>query len=222
MNENVKSGIYTYNDIDTTFNFRTSLSAYDKVKFVNSVTNLLVGDNYNYVIKNIVFAFYIIDIFTDIDTTDITDSSDVVNAIEDFVYNTNIVDIVMENAEAGLIDDLRKAVDINIEYRTGIHLNPISDSISSLLNTIEKKFDEIDINSLMGFAQSISGISGELTADKMLDAFAKTDIYKKNWSASDSDDDKNVKKSKKSKVDKSGFEVVDDIITATHLSTASE
>ena len=76
---------------------------------------------------------------------------------------------------------------MNIEYKTGIHINPISSSLSSLLDTIEQKVDGIDLEEMMGIAGSIASISDELTADKLLDAYAKTDIFKKNWENAESD-----------------------------------
>lgn len=181
MNNDVKTGVYTYNGEDIAFSFRTSLSAYDRIKFVNSVTNLIVGDNYNYAIKDLVFDFYIIDAFTDVDTSVVFDAPDAISAMEEFIESTNIVDIVIANALPGIIENLDKCVALNIEYKTGIHPNLISDSISSLLNTIERKVDEIDIGDMMELAKSMSGIAGELTPEKMLDAYAKTDIFKKNW-----------------------------------------
>ena len=39
----------------------------------------------------------------------------------------------------------------------------------------------------MDLAQSMSGISDELTADKLLDAYAKTNIFKEHWNNNVSD-----------------------------------
>lgn len=182
MNENMMTGVYTIDDEDVQFVFLTSLSAYKKAQFVASVSDILVGDNYNYVIKDIAFDFCVIAIFTDIDTSDVQEAADGITAMEEFVNKFKaVIDIVKTNVKNGVMDELEKAIELNIEYRTGIHINPISSSLSSLLDTIERKFDGIDVESLMNVAESMAGISGELTAEKMLDAYAKTDIFKKNW-----------------------------------------
>lgn len=182
MNENMMTGVYTINDEDVQFVFLTSLSAYKKAQFVASVSDILVGDNYNYVIRDIAFDFCIIAIFTDIDTSDVQEAADGITAMEEFVNKFKaVIDIVKTNVENGVMDELEKAIELNIEYRTGIHINPISSSLSNLLDTIERKFDGIDVENLMNVAESMAGISGELTAEKMLDAYAKTDIFKKNW-----------------------------------------
>ena len=182
MNIEVKTGVYTRDGEDVSFNFYTSLSASDKVRFVDSVVSTIVTDDrYNYVIKDMIFDYLIVNYFTDVDTSEISESQNNIDAIEDFLNETNIVDIVKMNISADVIDELEKAVELNIEYKTGIHINPISSSLSNLLGTIERKVDRIDFEEMMGVAEAMSGISGELTADKILDAYAKTDIFKKNW-----------------------------------------
>lgn len=179
-----KNAIYQRGDEDFTFDFYTSLTARDKMNFVNFVTDSLIDDNYNYVLKDMIFDFGIIYIFTNVDVSYILsdECDDVVTAIEKFIVETNIVDIVVANAEVGVIDELRKAVDLNIEYKTGIHKNPISESLAGLLNTIERKVDgfNFDVDNTMEMIDMLSGISGELTMDKMLDAYAKSDMYRSN------------------------------------------
>lgn len=182
MNIEIKAGVYTRNGEDVPFNFYTSLSAYNKVRFVDSVVSAIVTDDgYNYVIKDMLFDFWVVNFFTDVDVSKIAEAENNIDAIEDFFDENNIVDIVKINIVPGIIDELEKAVEFNIEYKTGIHINPVSSSLSSLLDTIERKVENIDLDSMMDIAEVMSGISGELTADKMLDAYAKTDIFKKNW-----------------------------------------
>lgn len=194
MNNEIKTGVYTIDDNDTPFAFYTSLNAYRKYQFVVSVSNILVGDNYNYVIRDLAFDFCIVAIFTDIDTTDVQDADDGITAMEEFVDKFKpVIDIVKANVEDGVFDELHTAIDLNVEYRTGIHVNPISSSIASFIDTIERKVDGIDLDNMMDLAQSMAGIADELTADKLLDAYAKTNIFKEHWgnnNKNDSADDK--------------------------------
>lgn len=178
MKVNVKMSTYTHNGEEKSFNFYTSLRAMNKLKFVNIVTDLVIGDNYNSVIRDMMFDFAIVEVFTDIDTSAIHSSSNSIEMIEDLLDETNIVDIVKANAEYGLIEELNKAVDDNIEYRTGVRKNPIAESLSHLLNTIEQKMSGIDTESMMQFAEIISSMSGELTTDKMLEAYSKSNMFK--------------------------------------------
>lgn len=181
MNRIVKTGVYTRNGEDHDFNFYTSLSAIDKIKFVNVVTSTLVGDNYYSFIKDMIFDIAIVHIFTDVDVSDIMLSNNAINEIENYLNETNIVEIVKVNVDFGVIEELNKGVDDNIEYRTGIHKNPIAESLSHLLNTIDKKVSGVDTDKMMEMAQVISNMSGELTPDKMLEAYSKSDLFKQNY-----------------------------------------
>lgn len=189
---NMKIGSYV--DIDgneVNFNFVTSLNSYRKLLFVNSLSDALVDDNYNYVIYNLMFDYYIARLFTDVDFSYIDEinnkenaAEELMDAIEKIVNGTTIVDIVKLNADDGVIEELEKAVALNIEYRTGIHINPITESLSSLLNTVERKVADIDLDSMMESAQALSSISSELTPEKMLEAYANTDMFKNRYKES--------------------------------------
>lgn len=185
MKMNTMNGVYTYNGEEHPFNFYTFLNAYNKMLFVNSVTDLLVSDSYNSVIRDLAFDYNIISVFTDVDVSKVANinntTQETLNLMEELVYETNIVEIVKNNVIVGLIDELSDAVDDNIRYRTGIHKNPIEESLSHLLNTLESKVAGIDTDNMMKMAQVISNMSGELTADKMLEAYSKSDIFKEKY-----------------------------------------
>lgn len=185
MKMNTMNGVYTYNGEEHSFNFYIFLNAYNKMLFVNNVTDLLVGDSYNSVIRDLAFDYNIISVFTDVDVSKVVDTNnttqETLSLMEELVYETNIVEIVKNNVIVGLIDELNEAVDDNIRYRTGIHKNPIVESLSHLLNTLENKVAGIDTDNMMKMAQVISNMSGELTADKMLEAYSKSDIFKEKY-----------------------------------------
>lgn len=225
MNNEIKTGVYTFDGEDTPFAFYTSLNAYRKAQFVNSVSDIIVSDNYNYVIRDLAFDFCIVAIFTDIDTSDVSDADDGITAMEEFVEKFKpVVDIVKANAEDGVLDELHTAIDLNIEYRTGIHINPISSSLANLLDTIERKVNDIDLDSMMDLAQSMANISGELTPEKMLDAYAKTNIFKEHWGDSEKDDaaDDSAVDDKFSVIDGGDDVAADADVTTSPLSHATE
>lgn len=190
MKNEVKTGVYTIDGNDNPFVFYTSLNAYRKSQFVVSVSNILVGDNYNYVLRDLAFDFCIVAIFTDIDTNDVQDADDGITAMEEFVDKFKpVIDIVNANVEDGVFDELHTAIDLNVEYRTGIHINPISSSLAKLLGTLNNKFSGFDLDKMMEIAEPMSKIAGELTPEKMLDAYAKTNIFKEHWGNSEKNDD---------------------------------
>jgi uncharacterized protein YjgD (DUF1641 family) len=179
------NGIFTYNNKDYEFNFATDISAINKLTFVDYVVGSVVnGEDYNSIVKDLIFDFSIIEVFTNIDTSFINMMDEEGNAIhpmilvEHFLSNTNVVDIVKANMKIGLLEELNRAVDKSIEYRTGIHTNPLNDALTSLINTLEKKVNEIDLSSAMEMANMLSGITDDFTLDKIVDAYINSSANK--------------------------------------------
>lgn len=179
--KNPKIGAYTHNDETYNFNFATSLSVANKARFVNSVVSLVVNDeDYNSVIRDVIFDFYIIDIMTDVNIKELKQSPDFLDDVEQFLEETNIVEIVKANVFPTLFEELNKAIDLSIRYRTGIHPSPLSDSLSSLVSTLEKKIKEVDLNSMASMAQKFASMTGELTPESVVNAYMNSDVHKKN------------------------------------------
>ena len=187
--KNIKTGTYINytNDESCNFNFATDLSAYRKMMFVNYVTNSLIDeDRYDSIVRDLIFDFGLISIMTDINTSfinQIDDEGNPINPIifiEQFLEDTNVVDVVKANMEIGLLDELNDAVDKSIEYKTGIHPSPIADSLASLLSTLEKKINEVDLDSMMGMAQKFANMTSELTPESVVNAYINSDVHKAN------------------------------------------
>lgn len=180
-------GTFTYKDEDYEFSFKTSLSAYEKMLFVKTVVSNLVDDNgYDSVIRNLIFDFTIVDLFTNIDTSFINmkDDNDVdvhpIIVAEHFLTESNAVDVVKANMEDGLLDELNHAVDLDIQYLTGIHPNMLNEALASLISTIEKKVNDVDLDSLMDMAQKFSGMTEDFTMDNLVNAYMNSDVHKNN------------------------------------------
>ena len=185
--KNIKMRTYFHNDKAYNFNFATDLSAYRKMMFINYVVNSLVDDDrYDSIVRDLIFDFGLVSIMTDIDTTFINKKDDDGNPInpiifiEQFLEETNVVDIVKANMEAGLLDELNKAVDKSIEYKTGIPPSPIADSLSSLISTLEKRINEVDLSSAMEMAQKFAGMTDEFNLDNLVKAYMDSDVHKAN------------------------------------------
>jgi hypothetical protein len=211
MMKEMKTGTYTYNDESYNFNFATDLSANEKRIFVRSVVGALVdGLNYDSVLRGIVFDYTAILMFTDIDMSFIRskdEDGDVVTdmeVLEEFLLGTNIVDIIKANAFPTLFEELNHAVDLSIQYRTGINPSPLSDSLSSLLSTLEKKINEVDLDSMMGMAQKFASMGEDFTMENLVKTYMNSDIHKKNLEeiaeVKESNTGKSGKKTKKDKV----------------------
>lgn len=178
ITKNVKAGAYTYKNESIPFNFYTELCAVDKIKFINAVCDTLIDTNYYSVIRDLVFDFQIINVFTDVVVPELQDSPSPISIIEEFLDDTNIVEIVKANVDKKLIAELEKAVDENIEYRTGIHKNTLEDALTSLLHTVEQKINDVDTEGMMEMAMKLNSISDELTPERILQAYSETDMFK--------------------------------------------
>lgn len=179
MKNEMKNGVYTKDEKTFEFSFITDLSASKKMDFVNSVVGYVVTDSdYNFVIKDIIFDFEIIHKFTNYNISDIKEADDTLGAIEELLDTTNIVEIVKSNMVDGLYEELVNAVNLDIQYKTGIRNNDILNSVERILDTIEEKVKDIDTKGLDEFTKVFNGISGQMTPDKFLEAFAKSNMYK--------------------------------------------
>lgn len=199
--KNIKTGTYINytNDEVVNFNFATDLSAYRKMMFVNYVVNSIIDDDhYDSIAKDLIFDFGLISILTNINTSFINQKDDDGNPInpiifiEQFLEETNAVDIVKANMEVGLLEELNKAVDKSIEYRTGIHPSPLNDALASLVNALEKKVKEFDMSGAMEMVQKFASMTDDLTVDNVVNAYVNSDMHKKNL--------KEIAKSKKNEV----------------------
>lgn len=179
--KNVKMGTYVRNDETHTFNFGTDLSISDKAKFVNFVTSLVVDDeNYNSIIRDLIFNFCIIDFFTDINTEEFKQSINFLDDVEEFLLSTNIVEIIKANAFPTLFEELNNAVDKSIEYRTGIHPSPLNEALASLVSTFEKKVKEFDMDSAMEMVSLLTEMTGDISPESIVNAYLNSDLHQKN------------------------------------------
>lgn len=185
--KNMMTGSFDYNKETYNFEFATDISALNKLIFVDSVVDSLVdANNYNSIIKDLIFDFNIIEIFTNIDTSfvDMKDENDkVINPIiliEHFLEETNVVDIVKANMRDGLLDELNMAVDKSLQYLTGVHSNPLNEALANLFSTLEKKVDGVDLYGAMDMVQKFVGMTGEFTPESIVNAYMNSDVHKKN------------------------------------------
>lgn len=176
-----KQGTYFRGEDSYLFEFCTDLTTSKKLKLINTVSSILVdGENYNSVARDLIFDFYLIETMTDIDLTDLGNSVQFVDEVEQFLEETNIADIVKANAVFGLITELNKAIDYNIEYKTGIHPNPLNDTLSNILSILEDKLKDFDMDEVIELANRFNGMAGEFTPENVVKAYLETDIHKEN------------------------------------------
>lgn len=146
----MKNGIYVHNNEEHEFNYKNNLSAFEKVQFVSTVVDtIVVDDSYYSTIRDLIFDFEIIRSFTDIDVSEIAKAKDSIDRIEEFLINTNIVGVVKAEMSNALLFELNKAVDYNVQIRTGVKVNSIEDALISFLGMLEEKVAKASVKDLM-------------------------------------------------------------------------
>lgn len=168
-------------DKEVEFEYTIALTLKQKTTFVNNVLEVLFQNDYCYsIIKNEIINIMIIDSFTNIFKTD-EDFDYSLNKIDEFLSDTNVIDVLRKEIPSELIKELTDVIDRNIAYKTGVNENDLSTVLSSLLKTIEDKISDFDVNELTTTLKEFSKITDGLSQEKILDLYTKTDAYKENY-----------------------------------------
>ena len=181
MNEKIINDTYISNGEEIEFTYLANPSMSKKVAFVKSVAENVVNDDCYYpMIKDMVFDFCLIEFFSDIrSNAENEKEEDTIDYVEEFIENNNAATVMKLGMDFDVIQELRENVDKMIEYKTGIHPSPIADAISKVLDTLEQKFAGIDVDAMSGMANVFGKLQGDITPEKMLEAYAKSDVFKK-------------------------------------------
>lgn len=187
MMKEMKNGVFTYNNESYNFDFKTSLSAYEKQSFVKTVVkNLVDGEGYDVIIRDLIFDFVVVELFTNIDTSFINAKGDdgeniePIIIIEHFLEETDVANVVKANMEFGLFEELNHAIDLNIQYLTGINPNPLNEALTNLFSTIEEKINGVDLNDMMNMAKKFSSMTEGFTIENAINAYMNSDVHKEN------------------------------------------
>ena len=179
------------------FKYRTELTLQQKVSFVNFVLGVIFDDDYCFsIIKNEVFDIALIYMFTDVLKYE-EDFTFSLNNIEEMLNTTNVIEILKNEIDKDLIKDLNEVIDINIAYKTGVNVNSISTSFSSLLKTIENKVSDFDVDEFSNTLKKFGDITNGMSPDKIMELYTKTDAYKKNYKGTLSTKNKQIRELKK-------------------------
>lgn len=184
MDKNIETAVYVRDGKEIEFSYYIDVPMSAKLAFVNSVVGVVVGDDYYYpMLKDMIFDYQLIELFaSDVNASDEVSTDDsyaIIDNIEVFLADTNIADVLKINLDIDLLMELYDAVDKAIEYKTGIHPSPIADGVASILKIAENKLRDFDMDSMTGMAKTFAKMQGDITPDKMLEAYAKSDIFKK-------------------------------------------
>ena len=171
--------VYIKDGNEFEFSYYSNPPMSKKLSFVKSVVDsVVVGDYYYSIIKDMVFDFYLIDFFSDILININTDNVGV-DDIEEYLSGNNAAATIKLGMDLMVLNELYDSVEKGIEYKTGIHPSPIEDAIVNVLDVVQNKLSSLDVDAMTGMANVFSNMSGNITPEKMLEAYAKSDVFKK-------------------------------------------
>lgn len=178
----VEVGVYHRGDEEIAFAYKNDMPIGMKVAFIDSVVDVVAGDGYYYpILKDLIFDFQLVNVLTNIEV-DIEDgltNMQQLNAIEEFMSGCDIADVLKINLDIDMLMELYEGVNRAIEYKTGIHPSPIADGIAAILKVAEDKMRGFDMDSVSDLAGVFSKMQGDITPEKMLEAYANSDVFKK-------------------------------------------
>lgn len=195
----VYSAKYYDNELEKEIEFKyyKEISLSKKLDFVNNVLDVLFQNNYCYaVIRNELFDIMLVDSFTDVFLEE-EDFTFTINEIDKFLSKTNVVDILKKEINSTLLKELSDTIDINIAYKTGVNLNSISTSFSSLLKTIEEKVSNFNVDELTNTLKEFANMTDGLSQEKIIELYTKSDKYKKNYKGTLNNKNKQIRELKK-------------------------
>ena len=195
----VYSAKYYDNELEKEIEFKyyKEVSLSKKLDFVNNVLDVLFQNNYCYaVIRNELFDIMLVDSFTDVFLEE-EDFTFTINEIDKFLSKTNVVDILKKEINSTLLKELSDTIDINIAYKTGVNLNSISTSFSSLLKTIEEKVSNFNVDELTNTLKEFANMTDGLSQEKIIELYTKSDKYKKNYKGTLNNKNKQIRELKK-------------------------
>lgn len=161
------------------FEYIKELTMKQKIDFVNNVLETLFQNDYYYsIIKDELINIMLINSFTNIFTMD-EDFSFTISNIDEFLSNTNAVDVLLEEIPSELIKELHDVIDKNIIYKTGINENSLSTVFSSLLKTIEEKVSVFDMEGLANTLKEFGDVTNNFSQEEIMNLYTKTADFKK-------------------------------------------
>lgn len=180
-----KSEIYTYNGEDVEFHYSSSATYFEQTEFVYAVTSVVAGDDYLPLLKDIVFNYTLVTIFTDIDTSNFKNEGEEnidIDKFAEFDEQTGVSAFLKSAIDENVLTALEDSVDCNIAYKTGIWKDSITTAIAELIKSLQKRVAEWDVNikseEVSEFIEKFN--SSDLNADALVNAYLQTAVHKEN------------------------------------------
>ena len=165
--------------VELDFSCVTNPSISTKQDIVNRVVNAVVDDNYYHsLITDMITKFMIVVELTDIDISAIKDGNYNIEAIESFLDANTIYDETEKIVGQDVVEEIKNAINLGIEYKTGIHKNPVAESLSALIDNINGMIGAVSPDEMAEFVHRVNAMDDSITADKIAEAYANSPAVK--------------------------------------------
>ena len=171
MNYNL-TGQYPFNGEVYEFHYTNKLSAIEKLAFVLGVCDwIITSEGYYPMLRSYAFRYQLC-LMTDIDRSVFADEGGSFNIAKfiEFADESRFEYDMIDNIDSALIEELNDTIDLNVEYKTGIHRDNISAELSELIKSIRKSIDAIASPDVINNIAKLSE-NGELSAQSIVGAY---------------------------------------------------
>lgn len=144
MNYNM-TGQFTYKDETYDVKYTDTLTTFEKLQFINNTVSWVVGEDYRPILKRFAYRYNLC-LLSDVDFNQFVSADENGNNIAElieFIDNADLPDMIEAELDTAVVNELKENIDLDIEYRTGIHRDSISSAVSDLINKFSKKMDEV-------------------------------------------------------------------------------
>lgn len=146
-------GIYTYNGTEYEFEYKTVLTAMQRLMTIMNIEQVLLQDGHYYsLLKDIAIKYYILRAYApDFEyPTTITDADGDLDwdEIEIFFADTDIYAIIAENADTIQFQEMLENLDNDLAYQTGIDKASITNELIQLIHSYKEILDLYNQNQL--------------------------------------------------------------------------
>lgn len=167
---------YSYNGDNYDIKVKKWMSVNDKINFVRNVTNAVVADDgYDYMLQDMMCNYFIVQYLTENAIVIPEGIDNHLDYIEDFLFYSDIVDIVFDIIGDDIVDYYKNAVAYNIEYKTGVRIDSLRNEAALFVRSLNNFNNDVDVDKMTALANSLSDASGSITAESIVDAYMRNE-----------------------------------------------
>lgn len=151
MDNKTEHGVYTIDNEVTEYHYTSYIGTAAQVNFVKAVTQMIIGGGeYIPLLKEPLFNYVLLSVFTDIDLTKYVDEDGdlLIDAFVEFDTISGVSAKLKLLIDSDVLYQIQTSLDTNLAYKTGLHKDDMTEAVVELVKTIGNKINSIgkDLN----------------------------------------------------------------------------